>query len=60
MKRKRHPFAALDDIGRWGIQGYKLTPEDLAVFAQHAEEGRQRSRQRQEEERNAAALAHAV
>jgi len=59
MERKRHPFAELDDIGRWGIQGYKLTPEDLAAFAKHAEEGRQRYHQKQEEEK-AAAFSQAV
>jgi hypothetical protein len=47
MERKKHPFAELDDIGFIGIPNYKLTPEDLVVFAQKGKESRQRYREMQ-------------
>ncbi|MDR2579898.1 MAG: hypothetical protein LBC85_02760 [Fibromonadaceae bacterium] len=40
MKRSLAEFATLDDIGFIGIPNYRLTPEDVVVFARKGEEAR--------------------
>ena len=42
MGNKKQSYETLDDIGFIGVQGYKLTPEDMAVFAQKGREARRK------------------
>jgi hypothetical protein len=49
MENKKQSYETLDDIGFIGVQGYKLTPEDLAIFAQKGRDARRRCGVRCEE-----------
>ena len=42
MKKKRHPFAELDDIGYIGVPSSTRTPEDWAFIAEKSREARLR------------------
>ena len=42
MGNKKQSYETLDDIGFIGVQGYKLTQEDLAIFAQKGREARRK------------------